>query len=83
LKAGTDKHKARISFKLIDYTNKNRFNKEDFVQFLSDFFKSWSSITNMTITPEIKERTDLYVEMIFRKVKQDKCTDVIDFKYYS
>ncbi len=83
MKAGTDKHKARISFKLIDYTNKNRFNKEDFVQFLSDFFKSWSSITNMTITPEIKERTDLYVEMIFRKVKQDKCTDVIDFKYYS
>ncbi len=83
MKAGTDKHKARISFKLIDYTNKNRFNKEDFVQFLSDFFKSWSSITNMTITPEIKERTDLYVEMIFRKVKHDKCTDVIDFKYYS
>lgn len=83
MKAGTDKHKARISFKLIDYTNKNRFNKEDFVQFLSDFFKSWSSITNMTITPEIKERTDLYVDMIFRKVKQDKGTDVIDFKYYS
>jgi hypothetical protein len=37
----------------------------------------------MTITPEIKERTDLYVDMIFRKVKQDKGTDVIDFKYYS
>jgi hypothetical protein len=83
LKAGTDKHKARISFKLIDYTNKNRFNKEDFMQFLNDFFKSWSSITNMTITTEIKDRTDLYVDMIFRKVKQDKGTDVIDFKYYS
>ncbi len=83
MKAGTDKHKARISFKLIDYTNKNRFNKEDFMQFLNDFFKSWSSITNMTITTEIKDRTDLYVDMIFRKVKQDKGTDVIDFKYYS
>ncbi len=25
----------------------------------------------------------MYVDMIFRKVKQDKGTDVIDFKYYS
>lgn len=50
LKAGSEKHKARLSFKLIDFTNKNKFNKEDFIQFLSDFFKSWSSITNMTIT---------------------------------
>lgn len=54
LKAGSEKHKARLSFKLIDFTNKNKFNKEDFIQFLNDFFKSWSSITNMTITPEIK-----------------------------
>lgn len=83
LKAGSDKHKARLSFKLIDYTNKNNFNKNDFIQFLSDFFKSWSSITNMTITPEIKQRTDLYVDMIFKKVRQDKGTDLIDFKYYS
>lgn len=56
---------------------------KDFKQFLNDFFKSWSSITNMTITPQITARTDIYVKMIFDKVKKDKGSDVIDFKYYS
>jgi hypothetical protein len=37
----------------------------------------------MTITPEITARTDIYVKMIFDKVKKDKSSHLIDFKYYS
>ncbi len=51
LKAGSDKHKARLSFKLIDFKNKNKFNINDFKSFLDDFFRSWSSITNISMTP--------------------------------
>ena len=54
LKSGSEKHKAKISFWLIDVKNKDKVDIEDFKQFLDDYFRSWSSITNSAITPEIK-----------------------------
>ena len=71
LKSGSEKHKAKISFWLIDIKNKDKVDIEDFKQFLNDYFRSWTSITNSIITPEIKERADQYVNYIFKKVKRD------------
>lgn len=43
---------------------------------------SWSSITNISITPEIKDRTSQYVSFIFSKVKKETGKDEIEAKYY-
>ena len=83
LKSGSEKHKAKISFRLIDLKNKEKVDINDFKEFLDDYFRSWTSITNSIITPEIKERTDQYVNYIFRKVKKDSKKNYIDFLYYA
>lgn len=83
LKCGSEKNKAKISFRLIDIKNKDRVNIEEFKEFLADYFNSWTSITNSIITTEIKERTDQYVNYIFKKVKKDTKKDTIDFRYYA
>jgi 1-phosphatidylinositol-4-phosphate 5-kinase len=57
LKCGSDANKARISFKMIAKKEeggrgqRNRISQGDFMEFLNDFFNSWSSITNISITP--------------------------------
>ena len=70
LKCGTERNKAKISFRLIDIKNKNFVNEAEFKEFLADYFRSWTSVTNSIITPEIKERTDAYVKYIFTKVRK-------------
>jgi TolB-like protein len=54
LKSGNEKNKARISYRLIDVKNKNSVNVKEFKEFLADYFRSWTSITNSMVTPEIK-----------------------------
>lgn len=58
-------------------------NINEFKSFLDDYFRSWTSITNSTITPEIKERTDQYVNYIFRRVQRDTKKNEINFQYYA
>ena len=83
MKSGSEKNKARISYRLIDLKNTNKVRKHDFTEFLNDYFRSWTSITNSIITPEIKEWADDYVNNVFAKVKAEINTDYIDFKYYA
>ena len=49
LKNGKEKDKAYISYRMIDTDKKRYFNKKDFQDFMTDFLKSWSSITNTVI----------------------------------
>jgi hypothetical protein len=49
LKNGKEKDKAYISYRMIDIDKKRHFNKKDFQDFMTDFLKSWSSITNTVI----------------------------------
>jgi hypothetical protein len=83
LKCGNEKNKAKISFSLIDLKNRNKVDIDDFKDFLNDYFRSWTSITNSIITPEIIEQTDIYVEDIFTKVRQVTKKNYIDFPYYA
>jgi hypothetical protein len=52
------------------------------MEFLNDFFLSWSSITNINITTDIKERTSQYITFLFNKVKKETGKSEIDLKYY-
>lgn len=54
LKGKNDAQKARISFKMIVPPNQSVITKDIFKKFLSDFFVSWSFVTNIDITTEIK-----------------------------
>lgn len=68
LRGNNDKDKARISFKMIVPPKQSTITKEIFKKFLSDFFLSWSFVTNIDITSEIKERTNKYIDFLFKKV---------------
>ncbi len=70
LKSNKDGEKARISFKMIVHPQQKIITKEIFKKFLSDFFVSWSFVTNIDITSEIKERTNQYIEFLFKKVEK-------------
>jgi len=50
---------------------------------LDDYFRSWTSITNSIVTPEVKKRTDDYVEKLYGKVKRETGKNYIDFGYYA
>ena len=54
LKGKNDSLKAKISFKMIVPPNQSIVTKDIFKKFLSDFFVSWSFVTNIDITTEIK-----------------------------
>jgi len=45
--------------------------KEIFKKFLNDFFVSWSYVTNIDITSDIKDRTNQYLDFLFKKVQKD------------
>ncbi len=70
LRGNNDKDKARISFKMIVPPKQSTITKEIFKKFLSDFFLSWSFVTNIDITSEIKERTNKYIDFLFKKVEK-------------
>ncbi len=50
---------------------------------MDDYFRSWTSITNSIVTPEVKKRTDDYVEKLYGKVKRETGKNYIDFGYYA
>ena len=52
------------------------------MDFLNDFFNSWSSITNISITQDIRSRTDQYVSFLFNKVTRESGKAEINIKYY-
>ena len=82
LKGKNDSAKARISFKMIVPPRQSLITKEIFKKFLSDFFVSWSFVTNIDITSEIKERTNRYIDFLFAKVQNERGKPEIDLKYY-
>ena len=68
LKGNNDSHKARISFKMIFPPRQSIITKDIFKKFLSDFFVSWSFVTNIDITEDMTERTNKYIDFLFKKV---------------
>ena len=75
--------KAKISFKMIAPKNSSRITKEDFITFLNDFFNSWSSVTNISITADIRHRTQQYVDYLFGRMLKDAGQKDINIKYYT
>ena len=71
LKGSNDAQKAKISFKMIVPPRQSIVTKDIFKKFLSDFFVSWSFVTNIDITTEIKDRTDKYIDFLFKKVQKE------------
>ena len=51
--------------------NQSIITMEIFKKFLSDFFVSWSFVTNIDITTDIKERTNKYIDFLFKKVQKE------------
>ena len=70
LKGNNDVLKAKISFKMIVPPKQSLITKDIFKKFLSDFFVSWSFVTNIDITSEIKDRTNKYIDFLFKKVQK-------------
>ena len=75
--------KAKISFKMIATKNSSKITKEDFVCFLNDFFNSWSSVTNIGITTDIRNRTQQYVDFLFNRLLKETGRHDINIKYYT
>lgn len=79
LKCGSEENKALISFRLIDIKNKQRISIEDFRSFLSDYFQSWSSITNSSVSEGFKEQTEKYVVKLFQNIEKETGKKEIGF----
>lgn len=90
LKNGDFYTRSYLSFKLIDSFNKQYITEPDLMVFWHDFLMTWSAITNVAISTNgrlyldnaMNARVAKYVNALFKRMKANRMTDKMDFRYF-